>query len=333
MARMEAVLAGDVGGTNTRLALYRRGDPSAPLLLRVYASADFEGLAPIVARFLAEATQAEPGAEVRRAVFGVAGRADGIVFKLTNLPWTVDADRMEREFGLEHVRFINDFAAICHAVPHLGAGDLETLAGGSPMADKPKVVLGAGTGLGVGFLIPDGKGFRVVASEGGHVDFAARGALQARLAAYLDAQRGGAYVENVLSGRGFAHLYAFLRDVEGAAESAAVREAMTREDPAAVITAQALHGSDPLCARVVELFCELYGQECATLALLVLAMGGVYIAGGIAGHIRGRLRGGPFHAAFERHVRYSDFLRAVPRLLITHPQPGLLGAAMAAEGK
>jgi glucokinase len=330
MDRVEVVLAGDVGGTNTRLALYPRGRVADPLLLRVYPSAAFTGLQPIVARFLAEAAQLTPRVTVRRAAFGVAGPAEGIVVKFTNLPWIERADGIASAFGLEHVVFINDFAAICRAVPHLAPADLVHLGGGTPHPEAPKAVLGAGTGLGAGFLVHCGASYRVVASEAGHMDFAPRGPQQTRLADYLAAHRGGAYVENVLSGRGLANLYAFLRDSEGLAEAPDVRTAMEREDPAAVISSRALAGADPLCDRTLDLFCEIYGAMAATLALLVMARGGVYLAGGIAGHIRARLQGGPFQRAFEQHVRYSDFLRSVPRNLIVHPQPGLLGAALAA---
>ena len=331
MDQVEAVLAGDVGGTNTRLALYPRGSVAEPLLLRVYPSAEFVGLQPIVARFLAEAAQLTPHATVKRAAFGVAGPAEGIVVKFTNLPWIERTDGIARAFGLEHVVFINDFAAICRAVPHLAPAHLVHLGGGTPHPDAPKAVLGAGTGLGVGFLVRCGATYRVVASEGGHVDFAPRGPMQTRLADYLAAHRGGAYVENVLSGRGLANLYAFLRDSEGLAETTNARTTMEREDPAAVITSRAMVGADPLCDRTLDLFCEIYGAFAATLALLVMAQGGIYVAGGIAGHIRGRLEGDPFRRAFEQHVRYTDFLRSVPRSLIIHPQPGLLGAALAAD--
>lgn len=330
MGRVTAVLAGDVGGTNTRLALYP-GGATEPLLLRVYPSAAFEGLQPIVARFLKEASAVAPHVDVRRAGFGVAGPADGAVVKFTNLPWVVRTDALAEAFGLDRVVFVNDFAAICRAVPHLAPVHLVSLGGGIPHPDAPKAVLGAGTGLGVGFLVRCGPSYRVVASEGGHIDFAPRGPLQLRLAQFLATQRDGAYVENILSGRGLANLYAFLRDSEGVAEAAAVRAATEREDPAAVISAHALAGTDPLCGRTLELFCEVYGAVAATLALLVMARGGVYVAGGIAGHIRARLQDGAFRNAFEQHVRYTEFLRSVPRYLISHPQPGLLGAALAAQ--
>lgn len=329
--RVQAVLAGDVGGTNTRLAIYPAGELTEPLLQRVYPSAEFPGLEPIVLRFMAEAKDALPHVEVRRGGFGMAGPADGAVVKFTNLPWVVRTDDLAKACALDRVVFVNDFVAICHAVPHLHADQLFQLGGGVPDANAPKAVLGAGTGLGVGFLVRSGAGYRAVASEGGHVGFAPRDARQLRLAGFLQTERDGSYVENLLSGRGLENLYTFLRDVEGVAETPATRAAMDRNDPAAVISARGLAGADPLCQQALQLFCAIYGAVAGTLALLVMARGGVYVAGGIAGHIRPLLAGPVFREAFEQHVRYTEFLRAVPRFLITHPQPGLLGAAIAAR--
>src|SRR5262249_15958118 len=152
-----------------------------PLLQRVYPSGEFPGLEPIVRTFLAEAKQALPQVDVRRAGFGVAGPADGAVVKFTNLPWVVRTDDLARAFTLDHGVFGHDFAALCRAVPHCRGDVLTQLGGGEPVAGHPKAVLGAGTGLGVGFLIPGPGGYRAVASEGGHVGFAPRDDLQLRL--------------------------------------------------------------------------------------------------------------------------------------------------------
>lgn len=331
MARDRAVLAGDVGGTHTRLAVYREGALGDPLMQRVYPSGEFPGLAPIVEQFVTAARKALPQADIRRAGFGVAGPADGAVVKFTNLPWVVRTDELAKEFSLDSVVFVNDFAAICRAVPHLGPEHLAAMGGGQIHPNAPKVVLGAGTGLGVGFLVPGDSGYRVVSSEGGHVGFAPRDALQARLTLFLQSQRDGSYVENLLSGRGLDNIYAFLRDQEGVADTPDVRGAMERGDPAAVISTHGISNTDPLCRRAVELFCSIYGAVSGGLALLMMARGGVYIAGGIAAHVRDLLMGAPFRDAFEAHVRYAEFLRSVPRFLITHPQPGLLGAALAAQ--
>lgn len=331
MGRMQAVLAGDVGGTNTRLAIFPVGNLAEPLLQRVYPSSAFSGLEAVVRQFLAEARQTLPAVEIQCAGFGVAGPAEGATVKFTNLPWVVRTDELVHAFQLRRVVFVNDFAAICRAVPRLGSADVVKLGGGNPEPAAPKAVLGAGTGLGVGFLIPGEAGHHVVASEGGHVDFAPRDEQQLRLVRFLQIRRDGAYIENVLSGRGLVNLYEFLRDVEGLPESTAVRNAIALGDPAATISAHGLSHADPLCWRTLHLFCSIYGAVAAGLALLVMARGGVYVAGGIARHIQPVLTDGPFSTAFERHIRYSEFLRSVPRFLIVHPQPGLLGAALAAQ--
>jgi glucokinase len=329
--RIRAVLAGDVGGTNTRLAIFPLGNPAEPLLQRIYPSAAFSSLEAVVREFVAEAGQALPALDIQCAGFGVAGPADGATVKFTNLPWIVRTDALAQAFGLRRVVFVNDFAAICRAVPHLGSADVLKLGGGDPKPAAPITVLGAGTGLGVGFLVPGSAGYRTVASEGGHVDFAPRDEQQLRLVRFLQTRRDGSYIENVLSGRGLINLYEFLRDAEGLPESRAVREAMAGGDPAAVISAQGLNHADPLCQRTLHLFCSIYGAVAAGLALLVMARGGVYVAGGIARHIQPALTDGPFRTAFEHHIRYSEFLRSIPRFLILHPQPGLLGAALAAQ--
>jgi glucokinase len=328
---MDTVLSADVGGTHTRLALYRWGDMRAPLFLRVYGSAQFPGLMDVVTRFLDEARSSVPQARLVAAGFGVAGPADGATVKLTNLPWVVRRDEISRSLRLDRVVFVNDFAAVCRAVPSLAPEHLHAIGAGAIEEGRPKVVLGAGTGLGIGFLFQNGPSYLVVPSEGGHTEFAPRDTRQARLMEHLRARHGQVCNEHVLSGPGLVSLYGFLRDVEGIGEALPVQLAMRKEDPAAVIAHMGTSRADLLCSQTLDLFCEIYGAVAANLALLVLARGGVYMAGGIAGHILSRLEAGGFRKAFELHPRYGELLRSIPTLLITHPQPGLLGAALAAE--
>ncbi len=328
---MVTILAGDIGGTNTRLALYDTAQMREPRVLRVYRSGDYESLQSIIQRFYEDCSAEVAENRPSRAGFGVAGPADGRIVKLTNLPWAIDAEQIEQRLGIERVSFVNDFAANCLAVPHLTAADVEQIGGGAPAARHPIAVIGAGTGLGQGFLVHTGADYTVVPSEGGHTDFAPRNPLEMRLLAHLLQQYGRVSYERVLSGRGLIGIYEFLRDGEGAAESAAVHGAMREADPAAVISRHALERTDALCERALDLFCTLYGAEAGNLALKVLARGGVYLAGGIAGKILPRLREGGFRDGFERKGRYAHFLASVPTYVITHPQPGLLGAAIAAQ--
>jgi glucokinase len=327
---MDVTLAGDIGGTHTRLALYDQVGTGDPLFLRVYASAQFDGLEAALRAFLAEARAAWPNARPVLAGFGVAGPADGVTATLTNLPWSVRPHEIARLLAIPRAVFVNDFAAICRAVPLLAAEHHLPIGGGTPVPEQPKAVLGAGTGLGMGLLAWTGSGYRVLPSEGGHAEFAPRGAVQRRLAQALAGGEGIVSAEDVLSGRGLASLYRFLRDGEGGQESPAASAVLASADPAATIARLGLAG-DALCSRALDLFCEILGATAANLALLVLARGGVYLAGGIAGHLRERLLGGGFRRAFEEHRRYGDLLRSIPVWLITHPQPGLLGAALAAR--
>lgn len=332
------ILAGDIGGTNTRLALFDEGNLRKPLVLKVYGSGDYESLLSIINRFYDEITPEGGDFETEnaewprpvRAGFGVAGPVDGKIVRLTNLPWVIDADRIIERIGLEKVCFVNDFAANCHAVTRLEPKDLHQIGGGSPVEGHPAAVLGAGTGLGEAFLIYDGARYLVAPSEGGHADFAPRNSLEIRLLEFLTEQFGRVSYERILSGRGLISLYAFFREREGMAESPTVREEMRTEDPAAVISRNGMLHADPICERALDLFCSVYGAEAGNLALKLLARGGVYLAGGIAGKIIQRLEEGGFRHGFESKGRYTNFLEGVPTYVITHPQPGLMGAAVAA---
>ncbi|MBI4083441.1 MAG: glucokinase [Candidatus Lambdaproteobacteria bacterium] len=323
------ILAGDIGGTNTRLALVDAAEPRSPRRLRVYRSADHESLEAIAADYLA-AGRREGEPAPTRAGFGIAGPVDGAIVTLTNLPWVVDKARLAAALGVERVAFVNDFAAISLAVPALRAADLHAIGPGEPRAHEPIAVLGAGTGLGESFLVWCGSEYRVVPSEGGHADFAPRTALEMRLLAFMLERHERVSVERLVSGPGLVNLYRFFHQREGLPEAPAVKAELAREEAPAVIARHGLAGDDPLCGRALDLFCELYGAEAGNLALKVLARGGVYLAGGIAGKILPRLEAGGFRHAFERKGRYAEFLRGVPTLLVTYPQPGLLGAALAA---
>ena len=327
---METLLAGDIGGTNTRLALFDPANLREPLLLQRYGSGDYESLQAIIQAFFAEHADELRERRPTRAGFGVAGPVNGKIVKLTNLPWVIDEEQIRQRIGLERIAFLNDFAANCLAVTRLEPQDLHAIGSGQPVARHPIAVLGAGTGLGEGFLVHTGEHYQVVPSEGGHADFAPRNPLELRLLEHLSGKFERVSYERVLSGAGLVNLYEFLRDGERMAESPAVRERMRGEDAAAVISSTALRHGDGLCERALDLFCALYGAEAGNMALRVLAKGGVYLAGGIAGKIVARLEEGGFRHGFEHKGRYRHFLEGVPTYVIVHPQPGLMGAAIAA---
>lgn len=328
---MDLILAGDIGGTNTRLAIYDAQNLRETKCLRVYPSGDYESLRSIVTIFLGEEKEMLASGTLVAAGFGVAGPVDGEIVKLTNLPWVVDSRKVAELLGVAKATFVNDFSANCYAVTRLGKEDLHQIGGGEPQAEHPMVVLGAGTGLGEAFLVWGGSRYVVVPSEGGHTDFAPRNPLESRLLEFLTARFGRVSYERVVSGPGLANVYEFLRDGEGMAESAEVKEAMRAEDHGVVISRFGMERSDTLCDRALDMFVSIYGAEAGNLALKLLARGGVFLAGGIAQKVLARLEEGGFRYGFEQKGRYTHFLESVPTFVITHPQPGLMGAAVAAS--
>jgi glucokinase len=326
------VLAGDIGGTNTRLALFNSTRKDI-LFERTYASATSSGLDAISETFLIEARGALPGRSSRpqRACFGIAGPVEGNVCRATNLPWVVDGRVLSQRLGIPRVRLVNDFHAAALGSIAVPSSDLVAL-GGDPRDPKgPVAVLGAGTGLGQAFLLwsEAESGYEVVSSEGGHVDFAPRTPLEGELLRYLTGKYGRVSYERVLSGHGLVDVYAFLNEEEafralGRADTAA---AMAAGDPAAAISQRALNGADPVCAAALTVFCGVLGAFAGNLALTVLATGGVFVAGGIAPRVLPFLQGKVFRDAFERKGRLQPLVRRIPAFVVKYPRPGLLGAA------
>ncbi|MBK8978054.1 MAG: glucokinase [Planctomycetes bacterium] len=331
------VLAGDIGGTNARFAIWEPGarQPLFAHQFRDIASAA-GGLDELLGRFQ-ELVRAELGIApavpvAASACVGVAGPIEAGVCRATNLPWVVDAAALARSTGIERFALINDFVAMASAVPELGPGDVVTLGGTAVRERAPIAVVGPGTGLGVGFLYwPEGgTGYTVIASEGGHADFAPRTALEASLLRFLAARHGRVSIERVLSGPGLAAIFDFLCEEDCVRRQLAPGTAQAfagAGDPAAVVTARALAGSDPVCAMAVEMFAALLGAVAGNLALTVLARGGVFIGGGIAPRLVELLPRTGLREAFEQKGRFAELLRPIPLQVIVHPQPGLLGAA------
>ena len=320
------VLAGDIGGTNARLALVEVSDTALPILHeRRYPSGSAPGLAPIVRRYLAEA-----GMAPERACFGIAGPVVDGECRTPNLPWTVSARALAADIGIPRTTIINDFDAAGYGLGRLGPADLVTLQPGAPVEHGTIALIGAGTGLGEGFLTWDGARYRVHASEGGHVNFAARDAVEWGLRGALLDEFGHVSYERLLSGAGLARLYSYLAATGFAAELPEVRQEMQQDDPAAAVSRHGLAGDDPLSVKALDIFVSVYGSQAGNLALTVLATGGVYIAGGIAPRIAAKLRDGTFLAAFRSKGRLSDLAARIPVHLIVSPDVGLLGAAVAA---
>lgn len=319
------ILAGDIGGTWTRLAFFEaQGGRPVMVVGKTYRSRDYDSLAQVVRQF-----GQDYGREVRHAAFGVAGPVRGGQAKATNLPWLIDCAQLAQELELElkNVGLINDLAANAWGVTALPATDFTVLNEGSANATGNAAVIAAGTGLGEAGLYWDGKRHHTFASEGGHADFAPRNELEIDLLRYLLARHHRVSYERVLSGPGLHNIYRFLRDTGRGSESQQIAEAMRDQDPAAVISQAALKGESELCVQALDLFVAIYGAAAGNLALKLLASAGVYLGGGIAPRIIEKLTDPAFVAAFTDKGRMRDLLQAIPVRVIMNDQTALLGAA------
>jgi len=331
----EVVLAGDIGGTNTRLALFEVG-LGDPLFSHTYPSAAHTGLDVIVEKFLAAARATSPRLEkpLERACLGIAGPVEGNVCRATNLPWVVDGRALSQRLGIARVRLVNDFYAAALGSVAVPPEKLVALGGGPRDPHGPVAVMGAGTGLGQAFLLwsQAEDGYQVVPSEGGHIDFAPRPGMEGELLRFLPAKYGRVSYERVLSGHGLVYLYAFLSEEPAfrALQKPETVAALAAQDPAAVISQRAQDGSDTICGAALSIFCSVMGALAGNLALTVLATGGVFVAGGIAPRVLPFLQKGLFRDAFERKGRLQGIVARIPAFVVTHSEPGLLGAATVA---
>jgi glucokinase len=323
------ILAGDIGGTKTLLAIFER---DAVRFEQRYASGEFADFASLLERFLADANAAlGRQAEITGACFGIAGPVVDERVRVTNLPWEIDARALEHRCGIARIRLINDFAAAAYGIDALRRSDFVTLQEGDPIANAPRLVIGAGTGLGVAYMISDGALHRVVPGEGGHAGFAPANEEQAALWRHLYGKLGRVEIEHVVSGDGLERIYMFLRDAGQAEENADVRAAIDTQDGAAAISEAALESNDSLANAALDLFVACYGAAAGDYALAVVARGGVYIAGGIAPKILPRLAAGGFVAAFNAKGSFAELTRKMPVHVITNERLGLIGAWRCAE--
>jgi glucokinase len=319
------LLAGDVGGTKTALALLeaREGGP-AMIREAALASRDFASLEAAIDRFLG------PGARppIEAACFGVAGPVVDGRSEVTNLPWVVDETALAGAIPARRVRLLNDLAATAHGVLALPASAFAVLRAGVPRPGN-MALIAAGTGLGEALMIWDGVCHHVVANEGGHTDFGPRTDLEIELLRFLQREHEHVSYERILSGPGLFNIYRFLRERDGG-EPRWLGERLAREDPGAAITEVALAGGHPLCVGALDLFVAIYGAEAGNLALKALALGGVVVGGGIGPRIRAKLEGGAFVAAFDAKGRFSSVLDSIPLRLALEPRAALLGAGRVA---
>lgn len=317
------VLAGDIGGTSTRLAYFdSSAEKLTSLVEKNFPSQEAGSLEEIVSRFAAG-----EGLAAERACFGIAGPVLQGKVRTPNLPWIVDGGELARILKIAAVELLNDLEANAYGIDLLGSDDLVTLNRGVADPLGTIAVVSAGTGLGEALAYWDGAAHRPLRSEGGHADFAPRNQLEAELLLFLRAEHGRVSSERVISGPGLRNIYRFFRDGRHLPETAAVAEAMRSGDPSAAITRAALAGECPLCEQTLDLFVSLYGAEAGNVALRTLATGGVYLGGGIAPKIIDRLKGPGFMLAFTAKGRLSPLLENIPVRVILNDRTALLGAA------
>lgn len=303
------ILGGDIGGTKTLLALAGK---TGIVCERRYPSRDWNDFSALLRAFIDEAAPEEP---ITAACFGVAGPVEGGRAKVTHLPWVVDGKALAETFRLGRAEVINDFAAAAQGVATLPPEDLVTLQEGCASAHAPRLLIGAGTGLGVAALVPEGDGWRTIGGEGGHIGFAPANEEQLTLWRHLQKPGGRVTAENVISGPGLAAIYDSLRKVSPGNTAIA--------DPAEIVAAVP---TNPLAAQALDLFIAAYGAFAGDLALLFMARGGIYLGGGIAPKILPHLQEGGFVRAFGNRGAHAGLMADFPIRVITNERLGLLGA-------
>jgi glucokinase len=346
------ILAGDIGGTKTNLALYEwTTERVEPLRLESFPSSDYKSLEDILVEFLTppkdpspiaspetdETNQseklttvpAEP-AKLMAASFGIAGPVIDNRCQTTNLPWTIDGRAIAKQFNIPRVQLLNDLEATAYGLLWLRPDELEVLNAGNPPNKRQALVLiAAGTGLGEGILFWDGKTYRPMPSEGGHTDFAPNNDQEIELLRYLRTQYLHVSYERILSGPGLHAIYEFLRDTKKN-EPTWLAERIRAGNPAAEIAQAGLQGQAEIATQALDLFASMYGAEAGNLALKALSLDGVYVGGGIAPKLIMKLQDGTFMKAFLNKGRYKKLLSAIPVKVIMNQQTALLGAASVA---
>ncbi|WP_295613316.1 glucokinase [Chamaesiphon sp. GL140_3_metabinner_50] len=334
---MTYLLAGDIGGTKTLLRLDRTKLATDPTFIKSYHSQAYPNLAAIVTEFIAAAqTQLGTKIEIESACLGIAGAVVNGASYLPNLDWQINAEGLAAALGIPTLELINDFTAIGYGITQLQSADLHTLQTGQIRERAPIAIIGAGTGLGQGLLVHNGREYQVVATEGGHADFAARSIQEFDLVRYLCDRKQLDRISNerIISGSGIVAIYQFLRDTSNLSENSDIATVVqlwesqpeTAVDPAGAISAMAIAKTDPLAQATMQMFVSAYGAEAGNLALRTLPYGGLFVAGGIAIKNIPLIADGTFLKEFNHKGRVSNLLTDIPVHVILNPQVGLLGA-------
>lgn len=341
------ILAGDIGGTKTILALFDWKDERVePVRERVFPSADFKSLEEVIDEFLkppepaapppdeaapdappAEPAPAEPPPVIEAACVGVAGPCIENRCRTTNLPWVVDGAEISKHLQGAQVRLLNDLEATAYGLLVLRPDEFVVLNAGAP--SKPRgamALIAAGTGLGESILFNDGTRYHPMPSEGGHASFSPASDIEIDLLRYMRASYLHVSHERLLSGAGLHSIYEFLRDTKRN-EPTWLAERIKVGDPAAVIAEVGLAGQAEICQQALDLFVSIYGSEAGNLALKALAINGLYVGGGIAPKLIAKMKDGTFLRAFTAKGRYKTLLGSIPVKVIMNPKTALLGAA------
>jgi glucokinase len=316
------ILAGDIGGTKTNLAYYDlRGETLKPVMMKSYHSRDFHSLNEVLKVMLAE----HP-VEITAAAFGIAGPIVDGRSRLTNLGWDVDSREVAGMLKVDSVGLINDLQATAYGTLRLSLEEKLVLNAGVPQPHAPVAVIAAGTGLGEGGLVWDGRRYRAFPSEGGHTDFGPRNELEMDLLRFLLKKYERVSYERVVAGPGFVNLYEFFRSRADYPEPGWLKEKFSQGDPSAVISQAGIEETDQSCVDAVRTFASLYGAEAGNLALKVLATGGVYVGGGIAPKILPMIKD-HFIDSFAAKGRYSNLMKQIPVYVVLNDKAALAGAA------
>ena len=317
------ILAGDIGGTNARLAVFDVLDGRFSLIsASVFPSREYSSLDEIVSKFVRTAN-----VHPQAACFGVAGPVRNGRVEASNLPWIIESKRLAEELDLKKALLINDLEANAWGIAFLDPADLVSLnqVKGTPVGNQ--AVISAGTGLGEAGVYWDGTKHLVFASEGGHADFAPRNELETELLRYLRVRFGHVSYERIVSGPGLVNVFNFLRDTGRGVEPKWLADEMLHSDPAAAISRAAIDGKCGLSEQAIDLFVSIYGAEAGNLALKIMATGGIYLGGGIAPKMLPKLAGPLFMEGFLSKGRMQHLLEAIPVRVITNDKVALLGAA------
>lgn len=321
------LLAGDVGGTKTTLAIYASEDAAPLILVREawFPSQYYEGLEPILSGFLRSGNES-----IAAAAFGLPGPVLEGEVQTTNLPWHVTVADIARVIACPRVRLMNDLETTAYGALYLPETATHTLNIGVPRRSN-RAVIAAGTGLGQAFLAWDGVRYRPMATEGGHADFAPRNEQEIELFRFLHQQYGHVSYERLLSGPGLFNIFTFLDQALHRPVASVVRERLLSEDPAAVVGQAGVTSLCSTCEEAVDLFLSVYGAQAGNLALTVLALGGVYIGGGIITKLLPRLPQSGFLPSFLNKGRHTALMAEIPVSILLNPATSQLGAAHAAR--